>query len=146
MRIFGKSQQDNNVEKDEEHTVILVEVNELRPSEKCNEGRSRSLHRKIQAEGIWNYPILIEDGTGIIMDGHHRFAVAKSMALSYVPCVKLSYESPALKVYSWSNNKPFDIAKIREAALQGELLEFKTTRHLLSGKLGACHFPLVDLF
>lgn len=128
-----------------DYTVIMLPVSQLRPTEEINIDRAQTLSRKIAADGLWTRPILVERNHSVIMDGHHRCYCAQQLGLTLVPCIQLSYVDPNLHVTSWSDQTPFDIDRIINAGLSGDLLGFKTTRHKLHVALPACSFPLDQL-
>lgn len=127
---------------------LLIELRHpgyLQPSEEHNEGRVAALVKKIEAEGVWTLPILVEQNHNIIMDCHHRVRVAKALRLERVPVVMLQYGDHRLRVTSWSEDTPYDISLILAAGQTGRLLPYKSTRHILSEGIPACHFSLEDL-
>ncbi|MEX6237723.1 ParB N-terminal domain-containing protein [Providencia hangzhouensis] len=67
------------------------------------------LVEKIKSEALWRVPLLLEENSYAIMDGHHRFEVAKRLGLKRIPSVMLSYNSPSVKVVSWRDD--FEINK-----------------------------------
>jgi hypothetical protein len=125
--------------------VSLVPVDQLRPSEECNDGRVKALAAKIGQEGFWSAPLLIEAEHRIVMDGHHRLSVARALQLSVVPCLLLSYDDPHLQVTSWVDSAEFDHRLILDAGRTGSLLPYKSTRHRLSGNAPECKIPLDHL-
>lgn len=127
---------------------LLIELRhpeELQPSEEHNEGRVAALVKKIEAEGVWTLPVLVEQNHKIIMDGHHRVQVAQALRLKRVPAVMLQYGDHRLRVTSWSEDVPYDISLILAAGQAGRLLPYKSTRHILSEGIPACNFSLEDL-
>lgn len=118
---------------------------DLRPSEEHNEGRVAALVKKIEAEGVWTLPVLVEQKHKVIMDGHHRVKVAQALRLDRIPVVMLLYGDDRLTVTSWSDESPYDTSLILAAGRAGHLLPYKSTRHILTEGIPACHFPLFHL-
>lgn len=113
----------------------LVPVQDLLPTEEINHGRMQSLAAHIKSANVWTKPLLIEEQSSAIMDGHHRYNVALMLGLKRVPCLCLSYDDPNLSVVAWNGGQPYEVFKILNAAQTGDLLDFKTTKHVFEGKI-----------
>ncbi|QXE07238.1 ParB N-terminal domain-containing protein [Paraburkholderia sprentiae WSM5005] len=127
------------------YPVVKLPVRQLRPSEKINVPRARTLIKLIVEAGQWTTPILVEHRHSIIMDGHHRYFCAMELELSFVPCILLSYDDPNLNVTYWGNPAPAVVDHIIQAGLSGNLMSFKTTRHRLNVTLPSCAVALDEL-
>lgn len=127
------------------YSVVMLPVSQLRPSEKIDIEAARILATKIDENGWWTQPILVEKRHSVIMDGHHRYFCARALGLSFVPCVLLSYEDPNLQVSYWSDASPVAVDRIIQAGLSGDLMSYKTTRHQLQVALPRCSVNLDDL-
>ena len=117
-------------------TFALKEISELIPSEKISEESVLKLYEEILKSGIWKFPILIDIGTNIILDGHHRFAVAKRLQLKYIPCILVEFNSPIISVTSWKTGEVFCKNMILDKALSGNLFDYKTTKNILHTSVG----------
>ncbi|MER9319692.1 ParB N-terminal domain-containing protein [Mesorhizobium sp. M0659] len=127
------------------HTVVKLPVSQIRPSEKINIERARTLAKMITEKGRWTRPIFVEHRHSVIMDGHHRLFCAGELGLLSVPCVLLSYDDPSLHVTYWSRPGPVDMESIIQAGLSGDLMGFKTTKHKLRIALPYCSIELDEL-
>jgi len=78
--------------------VRFVEVASLSIIEGHGPKRVNWLLEKIKKEGIWSEPIKVEKSKMLVMDGHHRFEVAKKLGLRIIPAELFSYEN--VEVYS----------------------------------------------
>lgn len=116
----------------------LVPHKKLRATEKINIWRARSLAQKIKSEGVWSVPILVEKDHFVVMDGHHRLWAAQELGLRQVPCVLTGYDNPYLSLTSWVGGKGVTPDTVVSAGISGALLDYKTTRHILTKEL---HFP-----
>lgn len=76
----------------------LIDVAKLRPLEGHGPKRVLWLRDKIVDEGIWRVPLRVEASRHLVMDGHHRFEVAKLLGLSRVPAYVFAYDM--VEVYS----------------------------------------------
>ncbi|MER9339034.1 hypothetical protein NKJ06_34960 [Mesorhizobium sp. M0293] len=127
------------------YTVVKLPVSQLRPSEKINIERARTLAKMIAEKGRWTRPIFVEYRHSVIMDGHHRLFCAGELGLLSAPCVLLSYDDPNLHVTYWSKPGPVDVESIIQAGLSGDLMGFKTTNHKSRIALPCCSIDLDDL-
>lgn len=111
--------------------VHLLPTTVLKPHEKHCPNNFQYWLEHIVKEKYWTRPLLVHKDTKIIMDGHHRYQIAKNLDLKYVPCVLTSYTNPYLKVYSYKDNSIIDNQLIIEAGQSGKLFDKKSTRHEL---------------
>ncbi|MEY0435540.1 hypothetical protein [Providencia huaxiensis] len=112
-------------------------------SEETDEQHIDYLNHKIACDGIWTTPIPCEIHTGIIMDGNHRYQVAKQLKLSLLPCILLSYQDNRVKVNCQNSDQPYDVKNIFEVILyKNKLLPYKTTKHHFSPLLPTINFKL----
>lgn len=125
--------------------VRLVELSQLRRTERHNPPRASRLAMNIAAEGKWTKPLWVESSDLLIMDGHHRLEAAIVLGLVRLPCALLSYDTPGLSVVSWNGNAPFPVADIFAAGRTQSLLPYKTTRHILARAAPDASYDLADL-
>eukprot|EP01037_Dinobryon_pediforme_P007665 gene7665-7726_t len=110
--------------------VFLIDINRPRPTEEVDPNLVEALVASIKATGLWSHPILIDENSGAIMDGHHRFAAAKRLGLAVVPAVLTSYDNPHIHLESWRQGLHFSAQDVLERARSGHLLPQKSTRHI----------------
>ncbi len=123
----------------------LVDINIVKPSEKINTGRAKSLLDKISIDGYWYKPILVEENNKIVMDGHHRLWVAKQLGLARIPCLLTTYENPNLSLTTWTENQKIHPEVVFSAGLSGDLLDYKTSKHTLKIEQSIPTLNLEDL-
>ncbi len=111
--------------------VHLLPTAVLKPHEKHCPNNCQHWMKQIVSEQCWTCPLLVHKDTNIIMDGHHRYQIAKHLGLKYIPCILTSYSNPYLKVYSYKDNSIIDNQLIIEAGESGKLFDKKSTRHEL---------------
>ncbi|MPY23016.1 hypothetical protein FM037_04800 [Shewanella psychropiezotolerans] len=109
--------------------IKLVKLSDLKPSEEFCEKHVESLVHKIQHQQKWSHPILVEINSNVILDGHHRFAAAKVLNFSRIPCFLVDYNNPEIHVSCWNTGKELNKSEILQKSSQGILLEKKSTRH-----------------
>ncbi|KKR96535.1 MAG: ParB domain protein nuclease [candidate division TM6 bacterium GW2011_GWE2_41_16] len=65
--------------------VTFVRTADLRPHEKIRKAHFDDLFKKITGDGYINDPIIVDKNTMIILDGHHRFNVLRTLGLASSP-------------------------------------------------------------
>lgn len=108
----------------------LFDINKVIPHEDIDPINLDLISSKILEDGFWFIPVIIDEETGIIMDGHHRYNFAVQSGFSVIPCYQLSYSSEKVKVLDWRSGAPFSNERIFEKVNEGLLFPPKTTRHV----------------
>ena len=120
----------------------------LRPHEQIIHDKVDQLERVTHRWNAYTKPLLLDLATGTILDGHHRYRVAQRIGLLCVPCVLIDYlEDDSIELDLWPNSGRETISKqdVIDAALSGELMLPKTSRHRLSDHLPPIAVPLSRL-
>mgnify|MGYP001493950995 FL=1 len=123
-----------------------VEV--LRPHEQVIQKKVDQLERMTIRWDAYTKPLLVDGATGTILDGHHRFEIAKRLDLQCLPCVVVDYlDDDSITLLLWPNSDREGITKedVIQAGLSGDLMPPKTSRHLLSDDLPPISVPLSRL-
>lgn len=123
-------------------SVKLLPLELLKPTENHNYFKVEALEKDILNLGIWKVPLLIEQNNLIIMDGHHRFEVAKRIGLARIPCVVINYNNPYLSLSSKIDSVKITPNKIIEAGLTRNLLPYKSTMHTITLDLLEIQIPI----
>lgn len=120
--------------------ATLLPLTALRPHERVKERKVRdSLHIHVRW-GRVRRRIVVEHEHGVVLDGHHRLAVAHRLGLLRVPVVVV--EAAKVPVVWRSTSVPIDPATVVEAALSGVLMAPRSTMHDLSLLDVACDVAL----
>lgn len=120
----------------------------LRPHEQIIHKKADQLERITHRWNAYTKPLLLDRTTGTILDGHHRYHVAQRIGLLCVPCVLIDYlEDDSIELDVWPNCGRDSITKqdVIDAALSGDLMSPKTSRHRLSDHLPPIAVPLSRL-
>jgi len=123
-----------------------VEV--LKPHEQVIQKKVDQLERMTIRWDAYTKPLLVDGATGTILDGHHRFEIARRLDLQCLPCVVVDYlDDDSIKLLLWPNSDREGITKddVIQAGLSGDLMPPKTSRHLLSDDLPPISVPLSRL-
>jgi ParB-like chromosome segregation protein Spo0J len=123
-----------------------VEV--LKPHEQVIQKKVTQLEKMTMRWNAYTKPLLVDGATGTILDGHHRFEIAKRLGLQCLPCVVVDYlEDDSIALMLWPNSDREVITKqdVIDAGMSGDLMSPKTSRHLLSDDLPPISVPLSRL-
>ncbi|WP_158809309.1 ParB N-terminal domain-containing protein [Beijerinckia sp. L45] len=127
---------------DVEALIRMVPEHKISASEETDPDTLTNLFKKIVADGYWTHPIVLEEDNLVVMDGHHRLAVARSLKLRAVPAVLYSYRD--VRVESRRDDRTVSPAQIIRCGLTNTLMPAKTTRHCFPTTL-TCSIALSDL-
>ena len=108
-----------------------AKVSELLPHEKVNSAHVDELKELIQNHKFFTKPIIIDQKTKLIIDGHHRFNAAMALGLSFVPVFEINYHQNRIKAFKASvDGSLYSKALIIKRAIARELYESKDTCHV----------------
>ena len=110
-----------------ERTIAFVDVASLSAIEGHGPKRVLWLKNKIETEGLWTVPLKVEKTKHLVMDGHHRFEVAKAMGLRRVPAELFTYD----EVEVWSLRPKIEVTGeiILRNYGEGVIFPYKTAKH-----------------
>ncbi|WIH27829.1 ParB N-terminal domain-containing protein [Photobacterium damselae] len=128
------------------YRLELINIDLIKETEEHIPERVEWLTERIQQEGIWRVPVLLERSTYAIMDGHHRFNVAKHIGLKRIPAVLLDYDSPNVLVTSWRPDIEINKDIVIDYINKGKIFPHKTTRHIIKPSPQDIEIPLSFLF
>jgi len=117
----------NQREMSKEYPVELVEVSKLKSIEGHISERVALLREKIWKEGVWKRPIVVEKKNLLVLDGNHRFQVAKLLQMERIPAILIDYGE--IEVWSLREDEFVSRDEVIRRALSGELYPYKTAKH-----------------
>ncbi|HEX7935659.1 MAG TPA: ParB N-terminal domain-containing protein [Paraburkholderia sp.] len=120
--------------------IRLISTELILPNEHHIEARLLEVIASISGSGRWTTPIVLEQRSLAVMDGHHRLAAAKRLELSRVPCVMLDYAQ--VTVEARRIGYCVDGEEIVKRARTRMLYPPKTTRHIFADTLPDCDVDL----
>lgn len=121
----------HNIHKLLKAKVEILDIGLLRQHERVDERRLAELYEEIRVDGLIKKAVAVDLNTYIIIDGHHRYNVLKSLGCKRIPAILVDYFSPILKVYSWNSNGKISKSSVIEAGVSGKLFPAKTTKHMI---------------
>ncbi|KMV30232.1 hypothetical protein AB733_12490 [Photobacterium swingsii] len=128
------------------YSLELVNIDLIKETEEHIPSRVEWLAERIKDEGIWRVPVLLEKTTYAIMDGHHRYNVAKKLGLKRIPAILLSYDSSSVVVTSWRDDFKVDKQLVLDYIKAGEIFPHKTTKHIIKPAPKEIQIPISFLY
>jgi len=118
----------------------FIKIDRLICIEKFGPKKVKKLKNKILKDGVWIRPICIDKKRFLIMDGHHRFEVAKQLGFKYIPCKLYSYSE--VEVRSMRKNHTITKELIIKKVLSGDVYPYKTVKHKFPGGYPCSDVPI----
>lgn len=128
------------------YRLELVNIDKIQITEEHIPERVEWLINKIKNEALWRVPLLLEENTYAIMDGHHRFEVAKRLGLKRIPSIMLSYNSPYVHVTSWREGVEINKDVVLAFIKQRKIFPHKTTKHIIEPYPSEISIPISFLY
>ena len=122
--------------------IELIPIESLRPHEQIVDDHVEELLEDIRRRGILIKPILVDEKTLTILDGHHRVEALRRLGAKYVPAVLVDYDDECVSVDTWRDGWKVTKNLVRATALSGRLLPPKTSRHITRFKISELNVPL----
>lgn len=117
------------------YVVRLLPLAALRLHEEHDHECAVLLSKAIATDGYTSQPVLVEERTLTLLDGHHRVAALTMLGCEYVPVVLVDYDDPRVTLDGWRQDLAVDRDMVLTAAAHGRLLPKKTTRHRIEPDL-----------
>jgi hypothetical protein len=112
-------------------TFQLIEPGALNAHEDVDMDRVRALAEEIRAAGSFYPPVLVDQTTRVILDGHHRWHASALLGLKVLPCYAVDYaHDPAIRVISRRTEIAVTKDDVIAMGLSGRTYPYKTTRHV----------------
>ncbi len=127
------------------YVVQLMPLAKLRPHEEHDHESAVRLSKAIANDGYASKPVVVEERTLTLLDGHHRVAALALLGCKFVPSVLISYEDPRVSLDGWRPGIAVDRDMVLMAASRGHLLPRKTTRHHINPDLDQVKVELATL-
>lgn len=123
----------------------LVQLDRLLPHEEIDPDRVKRLSKEIREDEMIYSPVIVDESTNVILDGHHRFHALRELGCRLAPCHLVDYMDPMIRVEAWEDGRPIDKPLLIKRGLSGDLLPAKTTRHRTLKSLPSKPTPIAHL-
>jgi hypothetical protein len=134
--------------------IALVSIDELKPHEKGSPIYLELLRQEILEDHMLKYPIIVDEKTGVILDGMHRWLTLKSLGYALIPVILIdAFQNPKIHVgrrridcYINGSNEEIPIEEVISAGVSGQLMKPRSTRHFFPfSKFQQVNCPLDSL-
>lgn len=118
----------------------LVDLSELHPHEATNPNRvKKSAHMHVRW-GAMRTRIVVDAKAHVVIDGHHRLAVARRLGLRCVPVFLV--DPTDLEVERRGSQQPLTHAEVVAHVHEHGVMPARSTKYALDGLDVACEVPL----
>ena len=115
----------------------IAPLDQLIPHEEVRSNNLSAVKESIRKVQSITMPIIIDQHTMVIIDGHHRYHVAKELNLKLFPVVLIDYQdSRIIALKENASGEKLNKKLVIEQALRGELLPYKSTYHGIKSENG----------
>ena len=121
--------------------VEFVHARNLKPHEEVNPKRLDALKKVLLTKGL-ALPILVDQESQTLLDGHHRFAALKELGVEMIPICYVNYEDENI-VLEARNGRSLTKKEVIAVSASNNLFPTKTTRHLFLLETGLVHSSTV---
>ncbi|MFQ5884296.1 MAG: ParB N-terminal domain-containing protein [Thermoplasmata archaeon] len=129
------------------YRFAIVEIERLREHEALQEDLLESCIEMLRDDGVFKYPILVDENYLVVLDGHHRVEALKRMGYTKIPVYLVDYWDEAIEVTTWPEAEIENITKdmILDMGRSDSVFPAKTSRHIVNVKLEEHPVPLEEL-
>jgi hypothetical protein len=127
----------------ERKEISLVDINLLHDIEEHIIDRKIMLKNKILEEGVWTKPIIVERKNNLVLDGHHRFNLAKEISIKKIPAILVDYND--IKIWSLKKSQKVTKELVILKSLNKDIYPNKTVKHKFEFKIPCCNYKLEEL-
>jgi uncharacterized protein (DUF1015 family) len=116
--------------------IRLLAIDRLRDHEAVNKKRLKELVAQLEKVGYIKNPVVVDEKTLVVLDGHHRLAALKKLGINRIPCYLVDYASDEVKVYLRRKELMSTVIKkaVINMGISNRVFPQKTTRHLLKSR------------
>jgi ParB-like nuclease domain len=79
----------------------VIPISQLRPHEQTVARLSEDLTKAILKDGVQRDPIVVDQGSGIVLDGMHRLESLREIGARSAVAYLVDYADPRVKLYRW---------------------------------------------
>ena len=126
--------------------VVNIEINKIKQHEAISTEHMKKIKEEISKAGIFSEPIIIDEKSLVVLDGHHRLNSCRQLGLKRIPCLLVKYlEDVRIKVKTRRQNILINKDIVVKMGLSGHVFPYKTTKHLIPGRVKNLKIPLEEL-
>lgn len=107
----------------------LVDAARIVTHEEIIQTRLQEIISELKSDGVWKYPLILDNEYFVLLDGHHRYHAARYFGFKRIPALMIAYNSNEVSVSSWRITETVSKSLVIKAGLDRKLLPPKTSRH-----------------
>ncbi len=130
---------------DDAVVFALLPLRDLKSHERVVAKKVRALAAEIRHRGVFEDPIWVARGSGVILNGHHRAAALRRLGADRVPAWVIDYDADLVRLGRWDDGPPIAKDEVVRRGLAGDLYPPRTTRHSLVVPLPPRPTPIEEL-
>ncbi len=111
--------------------ICLADISSLKAHERTDEKRLKNLKDEIWFDGIIKKPIVVDEKTNTIIDGHHRVEALKMIGCTKIPVCYVDYMCDIIGLKSMIKDMEITKDRVLDAALNSNPLRPKSTWHYI---------------
>jgi len=111
--------------------ICLADISSLKAHEHTDERRLKALRDEIWFDGIIKKPIVVDEKTNVIIDGHHRVEALRLIGCTKIPVCYVDYRCPHIGLEATSKDVEITKERVLEAALNNNPFKPKSTWHYI---------------
>jgi L-serine kinase (ADP) len=108
----------------------VLKISDLLAHEKVDDAHLSNLCKQISSDRVLKKPILVDENTNIVLDGHHRLEALRVLGYTKIPAQTVDYLGPEVAVESMRDGYEVNKKKVIAAGKTSKLFPPKTSRHL----------------
>ncbi len=94
--------------------VVLMPLDALVPHEKTSKDRVQWLKNNILEASIIKRPLIVDENTYTVIDGHHRLEALRQLGARYAPVVLANYNQDIKSIETWAMFLRYNNARLAE--------------------------------
>jgi ParB-like chromosome segregation protein Spo0J len=124
----------------------LIDPEDLHCHEEIDERQVARVLQKMKETRLFHPPLLVDDRTQVVLDGHHRLMASKRLGCKKIPCFCVDYlADDSVVLESWRPDVRLTKQQVIDMGLSGTVFPLKTTRHVYVIPASIKPTPLAEL-
>ncbi|MEM2443466.1 MAG: ParB N-terminal domain-containing protein [Candidatus Bathyarchaeia archaeon] len=124
--------------------ICLVDISSLKPHERTDNIRLKNLSNEIKLDGVLKKPIVADEKTNVIIDGHHRVEALKALGCTRIPVCYVDYMCDKIGLKTTAKGMEITKYGVVEAALNNSPFGPKSTWHYIKNSESIRHISRIQ--
>lgn len=124
--------------------ICLVDISSLKPHERTDDIRLKNLSNEIKIDGVLKKPIVVDEKTNTIIDGHHRVEALRALGCTRIPVCYVDYMCDKIGLKTTAKDAEITKYRVIEAALNNNPFGPKSTWHYIKNSNSIRHISCIQ--